>query len=160
MKAFLKNYRQSPRKVRLVADVVRGKNAEKAMAELSVINKKAAQTIRKVLHSAIANAKQNFQKTEKELFVQEIRVDEGVTLKRRIPRAFGRSTPINKRTSRITLALSEHNKKNTPIVAEKIEKNQNKEKTSKEENNKEIKEIKTTKKKESTKTKKTKEIKK
>jgi len=130
MKALLKHYRQSPRKVRLVADAIRGKSAESALVMLRVINKRASGAVEKALRSALANAKENFNKTEKELFIKEIRVDEGATLKRHMPRAFGRATPINKRTSRIAVVLAEqelagdrqmttNNKENTKEKAEK-----------------------------------------
>ena len=106
MKAYLKNYRQSPRKVRLVAGLVRGKNVEDAMVSLSFLAKGASTPLRKLLISAVANAKQ--MGIEKEnLLIKELRVDKGVTMKRMMPRAMGRGHRINKRTSHITLALAE-----------------------------------------------------
>jgi len=107
MKAFLKNYRQSPRKVRLVADLIRGKKASDALMTLSFVRKRGVAPLKKLLESAIANAKENDKLDKKDLFVKEIRVDKGITLKRFIPRAFGRATPINKRTSRINIVLGE-----------------------------------------------------
>lgn len=107
IKAELKNYRQSPRKVRLVASLVRGKKVDRALAELNFLNKKAAPIIKKLIDSAVANAKHNF-KTEKEsLIVKEIRVDEGPTLKRFRAGARGRAYGIKKRTCRVLVVLSD-----------------------------------------------------
>ncbi len=105
VKAELKNYRQSPRKVRIVADLVRGKEVNKALAELSFLNKKAAPVVKKLINSAIANAKHNFNLEKEGLFVKEIRVDEGKTLKRWRAGARGRAFPLKKRACRVLLAL-------------------------------------------------------
>ncbi|MBI3020016.1 MAG: 50S ribosomal protein L22 [Parcubacteria group bacterium] len=108
MKAFLKNYRQSPRKVRLVANAIRGKKVPAARALLDALPKRAALPVKKLLLSAVANAKSaSAAPFEGDLYVREIRVDEGPTLKRQMPRAFGRSAPIRKRTSHISLILAE-----------------------------------------------------
>ena len=106
MKATLKQYRQSPRKVRLVADYIRGKQVDRALAELDFLNKRAAHAVKKLLASAAASAKHNFNIDSKELFVSEVTVDKGPTLHRWIARARGRATPINKRTSHITVTLA------------------------------------------------------
>ena len=103
--AKLNNLRISPRKVRLVADMVRGKNANNAQSVLSFCIKKGSLPIKKLLDSAIANAKNNFQIEEKDLFIYSITVDEGRTLKRWRARARGRSCRIEKKTSNITLGL-------------------------------------------------------
>lgn len=103
--ATLKNYRQSPRKVRLVANALRGKNVERAIVDLQFTIKRSADPLRKLLESAVANAKHNASMDTATLFVKEIRVDEGATLMRRIPRARGRSTPIRKRVSHVTVVL-------------------------------------------------------
>lgn len=103
--ASLKNYRQSPRKVRSVANLVRGKSVESALNTLSFLSKKAADPIYGLIMSAIANAKNNFNIEKEGLFVKELRVDVGVTMKRRMPRARGNSYPINKRTSHVHLLL-------------------------------------------------------
>lgn len=106
MKAFLKNYRQSPRKVRLVAGLVRGKNVAVALAELDFLVKRAGLPIKKLLQGAIANAKQ--QGIEKDnLFIKELRVDKGIVMKRMMPAAMGTAHRINKRTSHVTLVLGE-----------------------------------------------------
>ncbi|MBI1998785.1 MAG: 50S ribosomal protein L22 [Parcubacteria group bacterium] len=126
MKAFLKNYRQSPRKVRLVADSIRGKKVEAARALLDVLPKRAALPVKKLLMSAVANAKSaGALSREEDLYVREIRVDEGPTLKRQMPRAFGRSAPIRKRTSHISLILAEQEKGKSQITKPKAQTNSN-----------------------------------
>ena len=107
VKATLQNYRQSPRKVRLVADLVRGKKVDRALGALGFLSKRASDPVRGVIEAALANAKNNFQLNTENLFVNEIRVDEGVVLKRRMPRARGTAYPIKKRTSHITVVLGE-----------------------------------------------------
>jgi len=107
MKAVLKQYRQSPRKVRLVIDAIRGKNVERALAELKFIPKRTSEIVEKLIKSAVSNAETNFGKTKDNLFIKEIRVDEGVTLKRIMPMSKGRAFRINKRASHITLELGE-----------------------------------------------------
>ena len=107
VRAELKNYRQSPQKVRLVADLVRGKKVNTALAELNFLNKKASLAIKKLVDSAIANAKHNFNLDKDILFIKEIRVDDGPTLKRWRAGARGRAFPIKKRTSRVLLVLSD-----------------------------------------------------
>jgi len=106
MKAFLKNYRQSPRKVRLVAGLVRGKNVEQAITQLDFLAKRSGLPIRKLLLSAVANAKQAGIEKEN-LFIKELRVDKGIVMKRMMPAAMGSAHRINKRTSHITLVLGE-----------------------------------------------------
>lgn len=103
--AKLNNLRISPRKVRLVADMIRGKKAGKAQAFLSFCVKKGALPLKKLLDSAIANAKNNFKLKEDDLFISQIKVDEGRTLKRWRARARGRACRIEKKTSNITLNL-------------------------------------------------------
>ena len=105
VKASLKNYRQSPRKVRLVADAVRGINAQDAVTKLTFTTKKASDPIKKLIESAIANAKNNEGLKPEDLFIKEIRVDKGFTLYRRRARARGRAMPIRKRTSKVLVVL-------------------------------------------------------
>ena len=107
MKAFLKQYRQSPRKVRLVADLVRGKNVERALVELDYMTQRASGVVKKLVASAVANAKNNDDRETQSLIIEEIRVDEGKTLYRSRPRSRGRSTVIRKRTSHIIVTLGE-----------------------------------------------------
>lgn len=106
MRAFLNNYRQSPRKVRLVASLLKGKAINEALALLKVIPKSAVVPLEKLLKSALANAK-NQGKDEKTLFIKTFKVDGGVIMKRTMPRARGSAYRINKRTSHITLELGE-----------------------------------------------------
>jgi len=107
VKAKLNNYRQSPRKVRLVADTVRGKKVEDAITVLSFISKRSALPLQKLLSSALANAK-NLSLPTENLFVKEIRVDAGTTLYRSQPRSYkGGDSTIRKRTSHITVTLSQ-----------------------------------------------------
>jgi len=106
MKAFLKNYRQSPRKVRLVAGLIRGKNVDEALVQLGFLAKRASDPIKKLLLSAVANAKQIGAEKEN-LFIKEIRVDKGIVMKRMMPAAMGTGHRINKRTSHILLVLAE-----------------------------------------------------
>ena len=104
VKATLKNYRQAPRKVRLVADAIRGKSVARALTLLKHMNKRAAHQIEKLLAAAIANAKQGGLE-EEDLSIKSIAVDKGFVFKKSMPRARGRATPIRKRTSHITLEL-------------------------------------------------------
>ncbi len=104
--ASLKNYRQSPRKVRSVANLVRGKSVDQALNTLNFLSKKAADPLYGLLLSAIANAKNNFKIEKEGLIIKEIRVDAGYILKRRMPRARGSAFPINKRTSHVNLVLA------------------------------------------------------
>ncbi len=104
MKASLSQYRQSPRKVRLVADMIRGKDVNTALTILTLVPKKAGLPIKKLLQSAISNAKNGGADTDT-LIVKEMRVDGGVVMRRQMPRAFGRAYVINKRTSHINLVL-------------------------------------------------------
>lgn len=106
--AKLNYYRMSPRKVRIVVDLVRGKKTKEAINKLSFSKRKAAAIILKLLKSALANAKNNLKiKNDENLYIKKITVDEGPTLKRYMPRAHGRATMIHKRTSHINIILSE-----------------------------------------------------
>ncbi len=105
-KAQLNTYRQSPRKVRLVADLVRGKSVNDALSMLAFTTKRAAGPIRKLISSAVANAK-NMSMPADSLVIKEIKVDEGRTLYRRQPRSHGMAHPIRKRTSHISVTLEE-----------------------------------------------------
>ena len=104
MKAYLKNYRQSPRKVRLLADLIRGKKVDKALETLSFVNKRASGPFIKLLSSAVANAKSQGIDT-KNLKVKKVEVNKGVTLKRFTPRARGSASSINKRSSHVSVEL-------------------------------------------------------
>jgi len=106
MKSSLKNYRQSPRKVRLVADLVRGKKVNQALLELNFLPKRAGEVMSKLISSAAANAENNFKVSVDDLIIKEISVDQGLTLKRYRPRARGVAKRINKRTSNINVSLA------------------------------------------------------
>ena len=106
-KAVSKFIRISPQKARLVGDNIRGKPVEDAVNILSYTPKKAARLIKKVLNSALANAEQNFSLDVDSLYVKQVSIDEGPTLKRIKPRAMGRANRILKRTSHITVILDE-----------------------------------------------------
>ena len=103
--AKLNDYRQSPRKVRLVGGLIRGKKAEQALDLLTVTVKRASDPMIGLLKSAIANAKNNFSLNAEDLFVKTLTVDNGAILYRRMPKARGMATPIRKRVSHITLVL-------------------------------------------------------
>jgi large subunit ribosomal protein L22 len=105
--AKLKYARVSPQKARLVADMVRGADVEKALQLLTFSNKKSAHIVKKVLESAIANAEHNEGADIDELKVSTITVDEGPTYKRIQARAKGRANRILKRTSHITVTVSD-----------------------------------------------------
>ena len=106
--AVLKNVRISPRKMRLVADLVRGKQVQQALDMLHLTNKKGARILTKVVKSAVANATDTGTAVDVDrLSVAEVMVDMGPALRRFIPRAQGRATPVKKRMSHITLRLKE-----------------------------------------------------
>ncbi len=107
VKVKLKRLRIAPQKVRLVADAIRGTKAEDARAQLSVMEKRAAQPMKKLLESALANAQHNVGLDPQNLVIAEVHVGEGMTLKRWLPRAHGRATKLFKRTSHIAMTLSE-----------------------------------------------------
>ncbi len=106
MKAILKNYRQSPRKVRLIADVIRGKKVTEALDLLKFVDKRAAGPFAKVVASAVANAV-HAGKDPARLVVKKVAVDKGTVLKRFTPRARGSASRINKRNSHISVELGE-----------------------------------------------------
>ena len=106
-KAIAKTVRIAPRKVRLVVDLIRGKKIGEAMAILKYTPKSASPVVEKVLKSAIANAEHNYDLDLENLYVSEAYVNEGPTMKRFRPRAKGSASPINKRTSHITIVVSE-----------------------------------------------------
>lgn len=106
MRAALKNYRQSPRKVRLLADLVRGKKVNEALEVLRFVEKRAAEPFAKVIESAVANAKAQGMDPDA-LILKEVAVDKGTVFRRFMPRARGSASPINKRNSHITVVLSD-----------------------------------------------------
>jgi large subunit ribosomal protein L22 len=122
VKAQAKYIRISPRKMRLVADAIRGMDAVLALDYLKFINKSAVGPITKMLNSVLANAENNFKLKREGLYIKKITVDGGPTLKRWMPRAFGRATPIRKRSAHLLMILEEKVKsikKSKEIKAEK-----------------------------------------
>ena len=106
MKAFLKNYRQSPRKVALVTGLIKGKRVSEAFVFLDNLPKRASAPIKGLLTSAVANAKQAGIGVEN-LIIDNITVNKGIVMKRSMPRARGSASRINKRTSHVLLTLKE-----------------------------------------------------
>ena len=108
--AKLRYLRITPRKVRAVADLIRGKNVNQALAQLAYVEKRAAEPVAKLLRSAVANAEQaakNQSLDVDRLRVKELMVDQGPSLRRYMPRAMGRAFKILKKTSHISLTLSD-----------------------------------------------------
>ena len=106
-RAVAKYVRVSPRKVRLVADLIRGKQVNEALAILRVIPQLSREPVAKALKSAVANAENNNDAVAEDLYVTNIFVDQGPTLKRIKPRAQGRADRINRRTSHITVLVGD-----------------------------------------------------
>lgn len=107
-KVYLKGVRISPRKARLVIDLVRGRYVQDALDILKMTHKKASPIVSKMVHSAMSNATKQATVDVDQLKIKSAFVDEGPTLKRFLPRAQGRATPIRKRTSHITIELQEN----------------------------------------------------
>jgi large subunit ribosomal protein L22 len=107
VKATAKTVRYTPRKVRLVLDLIRGKSVDEALAILKFMPNHAAAAVAKVVKSAQANATHNFQLDEDKLYVKSCYADEGIVLKRYMPRAKGSASQILKRTSHITVVVSD-----------------------------------------------------
>lgn len=108
-RAIQRHLRKSPRKVRLVADVVRGEQVDKALKKLSFLNKAASDDVSKVVLSAAANIRDKFQEERldnDQIYIKTIYVNEGTTLKRIQPRAQGRANRINKRSCHITVVVA------------------------------------------------------
>ena len=105
--AHLRNLRMSPRKVRLVIDLIRGKKVSVAVDQLSFLQKEAARPVLKLLQSAMANAEHNHQLDASTLRIKAITANSGPTLKRYRPRAHGAAAPIRKRTTHLSLTLSD-----------------------------------------------------
>ena len=121
--AKLRYLRIAPRKVRLVADLIRGKPVEEAQTILNFLTKKAAGPMLKLLRQAAANARNNFQLDESNLYISKILVDEGPKYKRWIARARGRADEIQKKTSHLTIILDEIVKKPKKVKkAKKVKK--------------------------------------
>jgi len=107
IKASLNNLRISERKVRLVVDLIRNTKTDKALAQLTFTNKRAATPVIKLIKSAIASAVNTYELDANNLYIKEVRVDQGKTLKRWMPKAHGRATTVRKRSCHIDLVLAE-----------------------------------------------------
>ena len=107
VKAKAKFIRMSPTKIRLVANLIKKLPAAKALDQLAFSGKRAAGPVVKLIKSALANAEHNFELAKDNLFIKEITVNQGPTLKRWLPRAHGRATPIRKQLSHVNLVLAE-----------------------------------------------------
>lgn len=107
VQAKLRHYRMAPRKARLVTDMIKGMDVERAINTLQVTPKKCAPVIRKLVESAVANADQRGDMDVDALYISRVFVDEGPTTRRFQPRAMGRATRINKRSSHITVVLDD-----------------------------------------------------
>ncbi len=103
--AKLSNLRMSPRKVRLITNLIRGQMVLKAIAQLQALRKDAVRPVLKLLRSAIANAEHKYELKEKDLKIKSALTNGGPILYRSMPRAMGRATPIRKRTSHIEIIL-------------------------------------------------------
>lgn len=106
-KAVARFIRVSPRKVRQVVDLIRGKKVDEALAILQFTPNMSAEPVTKVLQSAVANAEHNLEMSTDDLYVTRVFVDQGPTLKRIKPRAMGRADRIRKRTSHITVVVGD-----------------------------------------------------
>jgi len=111
-RAVAKYIRMSPTKVRQVADLIRGKSIREALAILRYTPKGSGMPISKVVKSAVANAEHNYELDTDKLYITQIMIDQGPTLKRFKPRAMGRADRIRKRTSHITVVVSERKEVN------------------------------------------------
>ncbi|MBI2021049.1 50S ribosomal protein L22 [Candidatus Giovannonibacteria bacterium] len=107
IKAHLRYLRMAPRKVRVVGNAIRGKSAVSASIALKLMPRRPAEPLLKLLRSAVANAKHNFNISEEKLVVSGVRVDKGPILKRFMPRARGMGASIHKHSSHITIVLKE-----------------------------------------------------
>ncbi|ARQ05993.1 50S ribosomal protein L22 [Macrococcoides canis] len=117
-KAVARTIRIAPRKVRLVLDLIRGKEVAEAIAILKLTNKASSPIVEKLLMSALANAEHNYDMNIDTLVVKEAYANEGPTLKRFRPRAQGRASAINKRTSHITIVVADKEVKTSNTEAQ------------------------------------------
>jgi large subunit ribosomal protein L22 len=112
--AKLNHLHIAPRKVRLIADALKGLTVNQAEAQLLFRPQRSSEPLLKLLRSAVANAKNNHKMDPGKLVVQVIRVDQGPTMKRFLPRAMGRATPIHKKTSHVVLILEDKENMKAP----------------------------------------------
>ncbi len=107
MKATLSNYQQSPRKVRLVGNLIKGKSVTQADNELTYLVKRSSKPMKDLLKSAVASAVTQTGAKVEDLVIKNVTVDKGMVMKRSMPRAFGRASRINHRFSHVTITLGE-----------------------------------------------------
>lgn len=132
MKASLHNHRQAPRKMRLVATSLKGKRVSDALLTLSFMPKKAAEPLKKLIESAVANAKQqDTDLSPADLRIKSITVDQGITMVRYMPRAFGRASPIKRSASHVNVLLTPIGKKAAEKAVESEKKSVAKKRTAK-----------------------------
>ena len=117
--AQLNGLRISPRKVRLVAGIIRGKSVAIALDQLAFVTKRSMPQIDKLIRSAVANAEHNLKLDRESLVITKITVDEGIKLKRFRAKGFGRSSPIHKKTSRVTVVLEDRLAVKAPVAKKK-----------------------------------------
>jgi len=120
VKAYARHIHMSPQKIRLVVDLIRGRQVSVARSQLQFMNKAAAGPVLKLLNSAVANASHNFRLNPATLYIKSVTADDGTTIHRWKPRAHGRANPIRKRTTHISI-----------VLGEKVEKQKKQEKTKK-----------------------------
>src|SRR5438128_2258575 len=113
MKAFLKNHSQTPRKVGLIADMIRGKDVERSLAQLKFLDRKSAPTLEKLIRSALANARNQNIPVEG-LVIKTITVDKGLGMKRFMPRSKGRAAPFRRWMSHIYIELGQKTSNHIP----------------------------------------------
>jgi large subunit ribosomal protein L22 len=128
IKAVLSKYRMSPKKIRPILSNLRGMSVSEAISVLNFLNRKAAEPIKKLIISAVSNAKNNNNLEEKDLYISEIFADEGKKLKRFRPRARGSAFMIRKRSSQVTVVLENKIVKKVKVdkPVEKVDKTINK----------------------------------
>lgn len=122
IQAKLKNLRISPRKARIVTNLLKNMDVNEALIQIKYIVKKSSKPIEKLLKSAIANAENNFGLDKNNLYVYDVQVGEGVKFKRWLPRAFGRATPLIKRSCHIVITLAERVEGKNRKTKEQLEK--------------------------------------
>ena len=136
--AKLNNLRVSPRKARLVTDSIKGIDVNDAIINLGNLIKRSSTPIEKLLKSAIANAENNFGLDKNNLYIYDIRVGEGPTLKRWLPRAYGRATGLLKKSSKISLVLEERIEGKNRKTKEQMDKEKKKREEQKKKEEKEM----------------------
>lgn len=104
-RAILRNFRESPRRVRMVAGMIRGRSVADALAILTLQQRKAAKMLSKVVRSAVANATENEKADADKLVVTSVAIDGGTIQKRWLPRSMGRANRLNRRTSHVTVVV-------------------------------------------------------